>query len=108
MSLPMPRFTFAELFAGIGGFRVGLERVGGVCCFASEYSRAAVATYRDNSGVDDAVPCGDITRIEAAQIPKHDVLCAGFPCQSFSNAGRLAAFDDSRGALFYPPPGWSP
>ena len=94
-----PRFLFAELFAGIGGFRVALEAIGGVCCFACEYSRAAVATYTSN--FPESRPVGDVRRIAAAQIPRHDVLVAGFPCQSFSNAGRLGLFEDANGSLFY-------
>ena len=94
------RFTFAEVFAGIGGFRVGLEAVGGECVFACEYCRFASSTYRANcrSGV---VPVGDVRRIAAAQVPPHDVMAAGFPCQSFSNAGRRGIFDDERGQLFF-------
>ena len=93
------RFTFAELFAGIGGFRVGLEAAGGKCVFACEYCKFAQSTYRSNW--PSARPVGDIRAIHSAQIPRHDVLAAGFPCQSFSNAGRLGRLDDDRGALFH-------
>ncbi|KAK3272583.1 hypothetical protein CYMTET_19134 [Cymbomonas tetramitiformis] len=92
------RFRFCELFAGIGGFRVGLESVGGRCVFASELDREACATYILNFG---HLPSGDITEIEAADVPAHDVLCAGFPCQAFSRAGDQAGFESSIGCLFF-------
>ena len=96
------RFSFAECFAGIGGFRLGLEALGGHCVVASEYCRFAQATYRSNWPADSAsVLLGDIRRLAPAQIPPHDLLVGGFPCQSFSNAGRRAGFDDDRGALFF-------
>ena len=95
-----PRFTFAECFSGIGGFRIALEAAGGHCVFACEYCRFATATYQRH-WPDGPKPVGDIRRIVAAQVPAHDVLAAGFPCQSFSNAGRGKLFDDPRGQLFY-------
>ncbi len=94
-----PRFTFVELFAGIGGFRLALEALGGRCVFACEYCRFASATYLNNW--PGARVAGDIRRVAAAQVPPHDVLAAGFPCQSFSNAGRQQGFDDERGQLFF-------
>ena len=95
-------FTFAEVFAGIGGFRVGLEAAGGRCVFASEYCHFAQATYRANWPASGAsMVAGDVGRVAAAQVPAHDLLAAGFPCQSFSNAGRLGRLDDDRGQLFY-------
>ena len=99
---PPPRFTFAELFSGVGGFRLGLEAIGGRCVFACEYCKFAKATYRLNwpSDPSDFV-VGDVCRQSPATIPPADVLVAGFPCQSFSNAGRKLAFDDDRGQLFY-------
>ena len=93
------RFTFAEFFSGIGGFRLALEAAGGQCVFACEYCHFAQATYRQNWPRSHVV--GDIHRIDAAQVPRHDVLAAGFPCQSFSNAGRLGRLADERGQLFY-------
>ena len=93
------RFTFAEFFAGVGGFRLALEAAGGQCVFACEYCRFCHATYKANW--PRAQPVGDIHRISAAQVPRHDVLAAGFPCQSFSNAGRLGRLGDDRGQLFY-------
>jgi DNA (cytosine-5)-methyltransferase 1 len=96
------KFTFAEFFSGIGGFRVGLEASGGTCVFACEYCRFATKNYCDNfpSG---PLPVGDIRQLHSAQVPRHDVLVGGFPCQSFSNAGRLGAFDDPRGQLLCAP-----
>ncbi len=80
----MSDFTFIDLFAGIGGFRVALEDLGGTCVFSSEWNRFSRETYRANFGED---PAGDITRIDEKTIPDHDVLAAGFPCQPFSIAG---------------------
>jgi len=96
-----PAFTFAELFAGVGGFRVGLEAVGGRCVFSSEIDREAVATYRLNHGGSGELH-GDITELEGADLPAHDLLCAGWPCQPFSRAGDQAGFEDvDRGHLFF-------
>ncbi|KAL1504619.1 hypothetical protein AB1Y20_008402 [Prymnesium parvum] len=97
-SAPPACFTFAELFAGIGGFRLGLERLGGRCVFASEIDPHAAATYARHFC---CVPSGDITAIDEADVPPHDLLTAGFPCQSFSRTGRADGFSDGRGALFY-------
>lgn len=79
-------FTFIDLFAGIGGIRLGFERVGGRCVFTSEWDTYCQKTYRENFGADHPI-AGDITQVEAAEIPDHDVLLAGFPCQPFSIAG---------------------
>lgn len=76
--------TFIDLFAGIGGTRLAFERAGGKCVFSSEWDRFACETYEANFG---DVPAGDITKIDAAHIPDHDVMVAGFPCQPFSIAG---------------------
>lgn len=81
-----PSFTFIDLFAGIGGLRRGFEPVGGQCVFTSEWDRYSQKTYRANYGFEHPL-AGDITKIPLAQIPKHDVLLAGFPCQPFSIAG---------------------
>jgi DNA (cytosine-5)-methyltransferase 1 len=78
------RFTFADLFAGIGGFRIAFESVGGTCVFSSEWDKLAAQTYEANFG---EVPAGDITQILAKDIPDHDILTGGFPCQPFSIAG---------------------
>jgi len=95
-----PKFTFADLFAGIGGFRLALQNLGGKCVFTSEWDRDAKRTYRANFG---ETPFGDITKEETKQyIPDgFDVLCAGFPCQAFSIAGRRDGFEDTRGTLFF-------
>jgi DNA (cytosine-5)-methyltransferase 1 len=79
-------FRFVDLFAGIGGLRRGFEPLGGRCVFTSEWDRYAQATYKANFDCDHEVK-GDITKIEAREIPEHDVLLAGFPCQPFSIAG---------------------
>lgn len=95
-----PKFTFIDLFAGIGGFRIAMQSVGGQCVFSSEWDESAKETYFDNYG---EVPFGDITKPEIkALIPdQFDVLCAGFPCQPFSNAGLKKGIEDTRGTLFY-------
>lgn len=95
-----PSFKFIDLFAGIGGFRLALQNVGGKCVFSSEWDDAAKKTYRANFG---EVPFGDITKDEVKNyIPANfDVLCAGFPCQAFSIAGYRKGFSDTRGTLFF-------
>lgn len=91
-------FSFIDLFAGIGGFRIALESVGGKCVFSSEWDKHCQKSYELNY---KEIPHGDITKINEEDIPKHDVLCAGFPCQSFSVAGKQKGFDDTRGTLFF-------
>ena len=94
-------FTFVDLFAGIGGFRIALEQLGGRCVYASEYDKSAQRSYGMNYGI---VPFGDITLQENKdRIPENvDVLCAGFPCQPFSMAGLRRGFaDETKGMLFY-------
>lgn len=94
------KFKFIDLFAGIGGFRIAMQNVGGKCVFTSEWNSDAQKTYRANYG---EVPFGDITKDEIKQfVPdKFDVLCAGFPCQAFSIAGYRKGFTDTRGTLFF-------
>lgn len=92
------KFRFIDLFAGIGGFRIAFESKGGTCVFSSEWDKFSQLTYEANFG---EVPHGDITLIESKDIPEHDILCAGFPCQPFSNAGLKLGFEDTRGTLFY-------
>jgi DNA (cytosine-5)-methyltransferase 1 len=91
-------FTFIDLFAGIGGIRLAFEKFGGNCVFTSEWDSFAQITYKANFGHE---PHGDITQIDAKQIPKHDILLGGFPCQPFSNAGLKRGFEDTRGTLFF-------
>lgn len=91
-------FTFIELFAGIGGFRIAFQNLGGKCVFSSEIDRYSRQTYQSNFS---DIPSGDITLISANEIPDHDILTAGFPCQAFSIAGRKGGFEDSRGTLFF-------
>ena len=100
-------FSFIDLFAGIGGIRIAMERAGGKCVFSSEWNKFSQQTYQANFG---DLPEGDITKIDAAHIPDHDVLTAGFPCQPFSIAGvssrnslnRPHGFEDEiQGTLFF-------
>lgn len=93
-------FKFIDLFAGIGGFRLAMQNLGGKCVFTSEWDREAQKTYRANFG---EIPFGDITKPQVKNyIPKgFDVLCAGFPCQAFSIAGKRGGFEDTRGTLFF-------
>ncbi|MUG32987.1 DNA cytosine methyltransferase [Psychrobacter sanguinis] len=93
-----PKFRFIDLFAGIGGLRLGFQNAGGACVFSSEFDRHAQATYKANHG---EVPFGDITLIDPNHIPDHDILLAGFPCQPFSHAGLKLGIDDTRGTLFH-------
>ncbi len=95
-----PTFKFIDLFAGIGGFRMAMQNLGGKCIFTSEWDVAAQKTYAANFG---ETPFGDITKEETKKfIPDNfDLLCAGFPCQAFSIAGRRGGFDDTRGTLFF-------
>ncbi|MEZ4905569.1 MAG: DNA cytosine methyltransferase [Spirosomataceae bacterium] len=95
-----PKFSFIDLFAGIGGFRLALQNLGGKCVFSSEWDSQAQKTYQTNFG---EVPYGDITLEKTkAHIPDDfDLLCAGFPCQAFSIAGRRGGFEDTRGTLFF-------
>ncbi|WP_411361042.1 DNA (cytosine-5-)-methyltransferase [Pseudidiomarina sp. YC-516-91] len=92
------RFKFIDLFAGIGGIRLPFQELGGQCVFTSEWDKFAQKTYLANFG---EVPNGDITQIAAHEIPKHDVLLAGFPCQAFSQAGLKKGFEDTRGTMFF-------
>lgn len=93
-------FKFIDLFAGIGGFRLAMQNLGGKCIFTSEWDKEAQKTYRANFG---EIPFGDITKPKIKNyIPDNfDILCAGFPCQAFSIAGKRGGFDDTRGTLFF-------
>lgn len=102
-----PKFTFIDLFAGIGGIRLAYQKLGGKCVFTSEWNNFAKKTYEANFG---EVPFGDITKISEKAIPDHDVLLAGFPCQPFSIAGvskknalgrKHGFLDETQGTLFF-------
>lgn len=95
-----PKFTFIDLFAGIGGFRLAMQNLGGRCVFSSEWDEQAQLTYMLNYG---EVPFGDITKEDVKKyIPDNfDILCAGFPCQAFSLAGKRKGFEETRGTLFF-------
>ncbi|MBQ2645689.1 DNA cytosine methyltransferase [bacterium] len=92
------QFKFIDLFCGLGGFRIAFEKMGGKCVFSSDIDEHVQKTYKLNFGEQ---PYGDITKINAKDIPNHDILCAGFPCQPFSTAGRRLGFEDTRGTLFF-------
>lgn len=96
-----PKFTFIDLFAGIGGFRIAMQNLGGKCVYSSEFDAKAQESYLANYG---EMPFGDITKESTkSYIPKDfDILCGGFPCQAFSLAGRRLGFkDETRGTLFF-------
>lgn len=93
-----PSFTFIDLFSGIGGFRLALDRLGGKCLNFCEIHGDAINTYCSNYGEDSSLNLGDITRVR--ELPQHDILTAGVPCQSWSIAGKNLGFDDDRGQLW--------
>ena len=92
--------TFVEMFCGVGGFRLGLERSGWNCLWANDNDRYACEVYRRNFGSKELIEA-DIGTINARSVPDHDLLTAGFPCQSFSVAGKRKGFEDTRGTLFH-------
>ncbi|MEM6320095.1 MAG: DNA cytosine methyltransferase [Bacteroidota bacterium] len=95
----MSPFKFIDLFAGVGGMRIAFERNGGKCVFSSEWDRYCQKTYYKNFG---DMPVGDITKIEAKDIPNHDILIGGFPCQPFSSIGKREGFEHpTQGTLFF-------
>ncbi len=93
-----PTFSFIDLFAGIGGMRIAFQKQKGKCVFSSEWDKFSQQTYVANFG---ELPFGDITKIGTQNVPKHDILVAGFPCQAFSIAGFKGGFKDTRGTLFF-------
>ncbi len=101
----MKKITFIDLFAGLGGTRIGFEQactehnLKAECVFTSEIKPYAVKIYEHNFSGD--MVHGDITKIKETEIPDFDFLLGGFPCQAFSNAGKRAGFDDARGTLFF-------
>lgn len=94
----LKKYKFIDLFAGIGGFHIALGEYGARCVFASEWDKKAANVYNQNFGI---LPAGDITQIAEKEIPPHDILCAGFPCQAFSVSGNQLGFKDTRGTLFF-------
>ena len=95
----MKNSKFIDLFSGIGGFHQALTNLGGECVFASDIDKYAIETYKENYKMDSGINIRDIAEQD---IPKHDVLCAGFPCQAFSKAGHQKGFEDeTRGTLFF-------
>lgn len=94
----MEKFKFIDLFCGIGGFHQAMERLGGECVFASDIDKDCRTVYNDNYGLK---PAADITKVDENEIPEHDMICGGFPCQSFSKAGNRKGISDPRGTLFY-------
>ena len=103
----MSKVTFIDLFAGIGGFHLALHNVGAECVFASEWDDSARLTYETNfrkissNLFKNGNFAGDITKVDKKSIPDFDILCAGFPCQPFSQAGFKKGFSDIRGTLFF-------
>lgn len=92
------KFKFIDLFSGIGGFHQAMIQLGGECVFASEIDENCINVYKKNYEIDSKF---NIKEIDVNHIPKHDVLCAGFPCQAFSKAGSQKGFYDTRGTLFF-------
>jgi DNA (cytosine-5)-methyltransferase 1 len=93
-----PKFSFIDLFAGIGGMRIAFQQLGGKCVFSSEWDKHSQLSYYENFG---EMPFGDITKVNEQEVPKHEILVAGFPCQAFSIAGFKGGFKDTRGTLFF-------
>ena len=93
------KLKFIDLFAGIGGMRIAFERNGGECVFSSEWDKYSQQTYLENFGEK---PAGDITQIDEKDIPNHNILIGGFPCQPFSTIGKREGFDHAtQGTLFF-------
>ena len=91
-------YKYIDLFAGIGGFHLAMSHNEAECVFASEWDSFAAQVYEHNFGIK---PYGDITLIKEEDIPGHDILCGGFPCQAFSVSGKQKGFEDTRGTLFF-------
>lgn len=91
-------FAFIDLFAGIGGIRIAFENLGGNCVYSCEWDKYCQETYEANFGEK---PVGDVKDVKEEDVPDHDILTAGFPCQAFSIAGKRGGFEDTRGTLFF-------
>lgn len=97
----MKKFKYIDLFSGIGGFHQAMDQLGGECVFSSEIDKYAIETYKKNYNIDASHNVLE-SDYEDSRIPDHDVLCAGFPCQAFSKAGKRLGFDDeTKGTLFF-------
>lgn len=94
----MKKFKFIDLFCGLGGFRIAMENNGGQCVFSCDNNLDVCKIYEENFNENSY---GDITEVKETELPKYDVLCAGFPCQPFSIAGKRMGFNDSRGTMFF-------
>jgi len=94
------KFKFIDLFAGVGGIRYPFEKLGGECVLTSEWDKYAKQTYQANYGEEEKF-LGDITKINEKEVPDHNILVGGFPCQAFSHAGKKLGFEDTRGTMFF-------
>ncbi|MBI1858265.1 MAG: DNA (cytosine-5-)-methyltransferase, partial [Candidatus Melainabacteria bacterium] len=94
----LKKITFIDLFSGIGGFRIALEKHRAKCVFSSDWDKDSQRVYEENF---NEKPYGDITKVREKDIPNHNILCAGFPCQAFSVSGKQKGFRDTRGTLFF-------
>ncbi len=101
ISVKSKKITFIDLFAGIGGFHCAMSSLNAKCNFVCEIDSNAKKTYLANFKIDENIFVTDITKIASEDVPSHDILCAGFPCQPFSQAGFKKGFEDTRGTLFF-------
>ena len=99
----MRKFKFIDLFCGIGGFHQAMSQLGGQCVYACDIDEDCRKTYESNYGLR---PDRDITKVDATKIPEYDVLCAGFPCQAFSKAGKRLGFQDETNSKKVIDPGY--
>ena len=94
----LSKYKYIDLFAGIGGFRIALDSFGAKCVFTSEWDKFCQKVYHNNF---NDIPDGDITKVDETEMPNHDIICGGFPCQAFSISGKRKGFEDTRGTLFF-------